>query len=122
MMSFYILDTDTLSLYQRGFPNVVLKVDGRNPSEMAITVITVEEEITGWYSLHRKVRGPNEQVRAYERLAPGDPAPRSLADHPHFPPSPHAVRDAHTNETQRAQDGSPNRRDRPGGRCGARVA
>jgi tRNA(fMet)-specific endonuclease VapC len=73
MMSLYVLDTDMLSLYQRGFPNVVAKVDARSPSEMAITVITVEEEITGWYSLLRKVRRPDEQVRAYERLAQAIP-------------------------------------------------
>jgi tRNA(fMet)-specific endonuclease VapC len=73
MMSPYVLDTDMLSLYQRGFPNVVAKVDARNPTEMAITVITVEEEITGWYSLLRKVRSPDEQVRAYERLAQAIP-------------------------------------------------
>src|SRR6185437_10600111 len=75
-MSLYILDTDTLSLYQHGLPNLMVKVDAhhaRNPTELAITVLTVEEQITGWYGLLRKARGPDEAVRAYERLAEAIP-------------------------------------------------
>jgi tRNA(fMet)-specific endonuclease VapC len=72
-MSLYILDTDRLSLYQRGLPLLVARVDVHDPGELAITVITVEEEITGWYSLLRKVRSPDQIVRAYERLGEAIP-------------------------------------------------
>ena len=72
-MSLYILDTDTLSLYQRGLPGLVARVDAHDPGELAITVITVEEEITGWYTLLRQVRSPVEIVRAYERLGQAIP-------------------------------------------------
>jgi tRNA(fMet)-specific endonuclease VapC len=72
-MSLCILDTDTLLLYQRGLPGLVARVDAQDPGELAITVITVEEEITGWYSLLRKVRSPDEIVRAYERLGEAIP-------------------------------------------------
>jgi tRNA(fMet)-specific endonuclease VapC len=72
-MSLYILDTDTLSLYQRGLPGLVARVDAQDPGELAITVITVEEEITGWYTLLRQVRSPDEIVRAYERLGQAIP-------------------------------------------------
>ncbi len=68
-MSPYILDTDTLSLYQHGLPPLLARVDSHHPGEMAITVISVEEEITGWYSLLRKVRSQDEVVRAYDRLS-----------------------------------------------------
>ena len=72
-MSLYVLDTDTLSPYQHGLPDLVSKVDAHPPHELAITVVTVEEQLTGWYSLLRKVRGPDEEVRAYERLAEAIP-------------------------------------------------
>lgn len=47
MTSLYILDTDMLSLYQRGFPKVLTRVDAQHaqdPGGLAITVLTVEEE------------------------------------------------------------------------------
>jgi tRNA(fMet)-specific endonuclease VapC len=72
-MNLYVLDTDTLSLYQHGLPCLVSKVDAHPPHELTITVVTVEEQLTGWYSLLRKVRGPDEEVRAYERLAEAIP-------------------------------------------------
>jgi tRNA(fMet)-specific endonuclease VapC len=72
-MSLYTLDTDTLSLYQHGLPGLVSKVDAHLPHELAITVVTVEEQLTGWYSLLRKVHGPDEEVRAYKRLAEAIP-------------------------------------------------
>jgi tRNA(fMet)-specific endonuclease VapC len=72
-MSLYILDTDTLSLYQHGLPDLVSKVGAHPPHELAITVVTVEEQLTGWYSLLREVRGPDEEVRAYERLGEAIP-------------------------------------------------
>ena len=73
MTTLHVLDTDTLSLYQHGVPKLVAKVDGRVPSELAITVITVEEVINGWYSLLRKIRGPSDEVQAYDRLAESIP-------------------------------------------------
>ncbi len=40
---------------------------------MAITVVTVEEELGGWYTLLRQARTPDEEVRAYERIAEAIP-------------------------------------------------
>ena len=72
-MSLYVLDTDTFSLYHRGYPGLGEKVDAHPLQELAITVITVEEELSGWYGLLRKVRSPEEEVQAYERLAKAIP-------------------------------------------------
>ena len=36
-------------------------------------MITVEEELAGWYALIRQARRPDEQARAYERLAEAIP-------------------------------------------------
>jgi tRNA(fMet)-specific endonuclease VapC len=68
-MSLFVLDTDIVSLYYRGEPIVVRNVDSHASSDLAISVVTVEEQLTGWYSLTRQARQPGEIARAYARLA-----------------------------------------------------
>jgi tRNA(fMet)-specific endonuclease VapC len=67
-MSLYVLDTDILSLYYRGHPVVVHRVHARSPAELAISVLTVDEQLTGWYTLTRQARRPEEVARAYAHL------------------------------------------------------
>jgi tRNA(fMet)-specific endonuclease VapC len=67
-MSLFVLDTDLLTLYYRGDPIVVRRVDARPATELAISVITVEEQLTGWYTLARRARQPAEIARAYAHL------------------------------------------------------
>jgi tRNA(fMet)-specific endonuclease VapC len=67
-MSLFLLDTDTLSLLQHNHPQVVQHVASVPPTDMAITIITVEEQLTGWYSALRKARQPDEIARVYLRL------------------------------------------------------
>jgi tRNA(fMet)-specific endonuclease VapC len=68
-MSLHVLDTDILSLLQRRHPDVVRAVSALSPDQLAITVITVEEQLTGWYSLIRKARTRAQTAFAYDRLA-----------------------------------------------------
>lgn len=68
-MSLFVLDTDILTLYYRGDPIVVRNVDARTATDLAISVITVDEQLTGWYTLTRRVRLPEEIARAYANLA-----------------------------------------------------
>jgi tRNA(fMet)-specific endonuclease VapC len=72
-MSIYVIDTDTFTLYTRGHPGLSAKIDAHPAHELAISVVTVEEAISGWYRLLRKARRPQEQARAYERLAEAIP-------------------------------------------------
>jgi tRNA(fMet)-specific endonuclease VapC len=72
-VSLYVLDTDVLSLYQRAHPVLTATVDAHPPQDLSITVITVEEELAGWYSLLRQARSPEEQAGVYERLAEAIP-------------------------------------------------
>jgi tRNA(fMet)-specific endonuclease VapC len=67
-MSLYALDTDILSLYWQGDPKVVARVDACPPDDLATTVITVEEQMTGWYDLLRQARRPPDLTHAYLRL------------------------------------------------------
>src|SRR5437763_15290284 len=68
-MSLYVLDTDILTLLQEGHPGVVQRVGSHPASEIAISVITVEEQLTGWYTRVRRAKKRDELARAYDRLA-----------------------------------------------------
>jgi len=68
-MSLFVLDTDILSLYWEGEEAVRQRVDARPAEELAITVISVEEQLSGWYSLIRQAKRPPQRAQAYRRLA-----------------------------------------------------
>jgi tRNA(fMet)-specific endonuclease VapC len=67
-MSLFVLDTDILSLFQRGHPSVVSRCHSHPPSALAVTIITVEEQLSGWYTLIRKARRPEQLPPVYDRL------------------------------------------------------
>ncbi|MFI5387940.1 MAG: type II toxin-antitoxin system VapC family toxin [Fimbriimonadales bacterium] len=67
-MSLFVLDTDLLTLYYRGDPTVVRRVDARPPTELAISIMTIDEQLTGWYTLTRQARRPDQMARAYAHL------------------------------------------------------
>lgn len=68
-MSQYVLDTDILQLFQEGHPAVVNRVGGVAASDLAISVVTVEEQLSGWYTQLRKAKRPEKLAWAYRRLA-----------------------------------------------------
>jgi tRNA(fMet)-specific endonuclease VapC len=67
-MSLFVRDTDHLTLYYHGDPIVVQRVDARPPTELAISVLTVDEQLTGWYTLTQQARRLEEIARAYAHL------------------------------------------------------
>ena len=67
-MSLYVLDTDMLTLFQHGHPAVSSRCLARS-QELATTVISVEEQLSGWYTAIRKARSPDDLALAYESLA-----------------------------------------------------
>lgn len=62
-MSLYVLDTNIMTLYQHGHPRVVQQVLAHAVAELAIAVISVEEELTGWYTKLRQVRKRDQLAR-----------------------------------------------------------
>jgi tRNA(fMet)-specific endonuclease VapC len=67
-MSLFVLDTDVLTLYYRGDPVLMRRVDAQLPTELAISVMTVDEQLTGWYTATRKARRPAQLASAYAYL------------------------------------------------------
>lgn len=68
-MSLYILDTDVLTLYRNGHARITQRIDDDPSLDLAITVMSVEEQLSGWYSMLRQVSDPPELARAYQELA-----------------------------------------------------
>lgn len=68
-MSLFVLDTDHVSLLQRGHPAVAVRVLAVSPDELAVTVITFEEQLGAWYTQIRQARNPEKLTRAYEGLS-----------------------------------------------------
>ncbi len=68
-MSLYILDTDTFQLFQDGNSLVVAHARAVAPDDRAISVITVEEQLSGWYTVLRLAKKPERLAWAYRRLA-----------------------------------------------------
>ena len=48
-MSLYVLDTDHFTLYRYGHEAVTQRVEAVPAQELAITIITIEEQLTGWF-------------------------------------------------------------------------
>jgi tRNA(fMet)-specific endonuclease VapC len=67
-MRLYLLDTDTLSLLQEGQAAVVGHVGACAAENIAITVVSVEEQLSGWYRRLRRAKKPEELAKVYERL------------------------------------------------------
>jgi tRNA(fMet)-specific endonuclease VapC len=68
-MSLYVLDTDTLQLFQDENPTVLGRMRAIPPGDLAISVITVEEQLSGWYAQIRQAKRPERLAWAYRRLA-----------------------------------------------------
>ena|SRR5437879_2056447 len=68
-MSLYILDTDTVTLFAEGHQLVTRRVREQAPEDVAITVLTVEEQLSGWYTQVRKAKRPERLALAYRELA-----------------------------------------------------
>lgn len=67
-MNRYILDTDTVSLFQDKHPQVCARFEATNPSDMAVSIITVEEQLSGWYTYLRRSKTASQQAFAYRSL------------------------------------------------------
>lgn len=68
-MALFILDTDTLSLYQRNHPAVLAAVAAHATDVLALATVTIEEQIGGWSKIARAARTPQQHENASHLLA-----------------------------------------------------
>lgn len=67
-MTLWVLDTDHVSLYKRQHPVLIQRVDSFNPDEIAVTVITCEEQMYGRLNRIRKAKSVDVLISAYANL------------------------------------------------------
>lgn len=67
-MSLWVLDTDCVSLLQKGHPNIRERVNAINPEEIALTIITFEEQMYGRLNRIRRADSPEILISAYIKL------------------------------------------------------
>lgn len=67
-MPLWILDTDHLSLLQRGHPVVGQRIRNISVNDIAITIISAEEQLYGRLNLIRRSKSPETLMRAYQWL------------------------------------------------------
>ena len=67
-MSEYALDTDTATLLLRGHAQVCARAAAVEAEQLSVTIITVEEILSGWYSQIRRAKKDEHLLRAYASL------------------------------------------------------
>jgi tRNA(fMet)-specific endonuclease VapC len=67
-VSLYVLDTDTLTLYERLHPVVARNVFSHLSDDIRVTSITVEEQLAGWFAMIRAARTAQQIETAHTRL------------------------------------------------------
>jgi tRNA(fMet)-specific endonuclease VapC len=64
----YLLDTDHVSLDQRGHSVVSARISMAGPSQVTISLISVEEQLRGWLAVLRAAKNGDTRCAAYGRL------------------------------------------------------
>src|SRR5579859_3441312 len=67
-MIMYALDSDTTTLLLRGHPAVCQRAAEVKPEQLSVTIVTVEEILTGWYTQIRRAKKDEQVLRAYVAL------------------------------------------------------
>ncbi|MBC7973212.1 MAG: type II toxin-antitoxin system VapC family toxin, partial [Verrucomicrobia bacterium] len=67
-MSLWILDTNHVSLFQQNHPAVITHVYAKNPEEIAVTIITFEEQVYGRLNRIRRAKSEAATVLGYTNM------------------------------------------------------
>jgi tRNA(fMet)-specific endonuclease VapC len=68
-VSLFLLDTDHLSLYQMGHPQLLRTIALHLTDQLAISVISVEEQLTGWQRALHQAKDDVRREKIYQRMA-----------------------------------------------------
>jgi tRNA(fMet)-specific endonuclease VapC len=67
-MTTYALDSDITTLLLRGHPTISRRAAAAEPEQLSVTIITVEEILSGWYAQIRRAKKDEQTLRAYAAL------------------------------------------------------
>ena len=67
-MPLFILDTDHVTYFQRNHPRVVQRVLEVSSQNLAVTIVTAEEQMRGWLNAIRRASSGSELTIAYASL------------------------------------------------------
>jgi tRNA(fMet)-specific endonuclease VapC len=68
MSALYVLDTDPLSLLQRGHPRVLARLTTVPVDQRAVTIISADEQLQGRLAMIRRAKTQLDAAREYEWL------------------------------------------------------
>src|SRR5437660_585617 len=68
-MPLFVLDTDTITLLRAHHPHVMARAQSTPPTDLVVTVISVDEQLSGWYTYLRKAAAAPQVETAYRELA-----------------------------------------------------
>ncbi|MFN0016619.1 MAG: type II toxin-antitoxin system VapC family toxin [Pirellulaceae bacterium] len=68
----YLLDTDHLSILQRpedqAFPRLMSRIASADPAEIFVSIVSFQEQVTGWNNYVSRARSPESLVYGYRML------------------------------------------------------
>ena len=64
----WVLDTDHISLFQREDPYVIKRLQLKSPQELAITVVSYEEQLRGWLKFIHRSSNHQQLIFGYGKL------------------------------------------------------
>ncbi len=67
-MTLWIFDTDHATLFGQGHPQILQRVSEVNPKDIAITIVTFEEQMYGRLNRIRRATSGDEIISAYASL------------------------------------------------------
>ena len=70
-MTLYVLDTDHISLYQKSHPQVTVRIKATEVQDLAVTIISAEEQLRGWFDAIRQANSGERLQWAYLGLRQG---------------------------------------------------
>ncbi len=70
-MNLWILDTDHLTLFQNDHPLIKQRINQINPENIAVRVVTFEEQMRGWLNAINQSSQSERLIWAYKGLSDG---------------------------------------------------
>ena len=68
-MSLYLLDTNIFSLYLRRDPIVTSRLNAMRLEDVAVSIITVEEVLTGWFTRIHRAKSRADIAYCYQQAS-----------------------------------------------------